>query len=94
MSILLVDPVGEVSGIERQEQRALESLHGKRVGFVFNQQMTAAAFWPALEREVERRLAPSSVSRVYKDNTYAPAPKSEVERVVRESDYALVGVGA
>lgn len=94
MSILLVDPVGEVQGIERQEQRALKNLHGKRVGYLFNQQMTAAAFWRALEREVARTLEPSAVCRIHKDNTYAPAPKSQVERLIQEADYALVGVGA
>lgn len=94
MSILLLDPTGVVAKTERQEERVLEVLTGKKVGYVFNQHTSALDFWKALEQEVDLTLRPSSVLRVYKENTWAPAPKAEVDRLVRETDYALVGVGA
>ena len=94
MSIELFDPVGEVETVQRQPQRALESLTGKRVGCVFNQHVSAIAFWKAMETELQTTLNPSSISRVYKANTWAPAPKADANRLLEETDYVLVGVGA
>lgn len=94
MSIELFDPVGEVEAVQRQAERALQSLEGKRVGCVFNQHVSALAFWKALESEIEATLKPSNIFRVYKANTWAPAPRADADRLLGESDYALVGVGA
>ena len=94
MSIQLFDPVGVVDIAQAKEERILESLTGKRVGCIFNQHVSALAFWKALEGEIEATLNPSGVHRVYKANTWAPAPKGDVERLLQETDYALVGVGA
>ncbi len=94
MSIQLFDPVGEIEVVKAKPLRVLETLGGKRVGYIFNQHVSALAFWKALEREVEARLNPSAVHRVYKTNTWASAPKAEVDHLIEKSDYALVGVGA
>lgn len=94
MSIQLFDPVGEVEALQSQAERALTSLQGKRVGCVFNQHVSAIAFWKAMEREIEATLRPSKISRVYKANTWAPAPRADADRLLEESDYVLVGVGA
>lgn len=94
MSIQLFDPVGEVEVVQRKSLHALETLKGTRVGYIFNQHVSALEFWKALEREVEDKLKPSYVCRVYKTNTWAPAPKADAARLLAETDYALVGVGA
>ena len=94
MTIELFDPMGEVEVVQQRPQRLLESLTGKRVGCVFNQHVSAQAFWKAMETEIGTTLNPSSVSRVYKSNTWAPAPKADANRLVDEADYVLVGVGA
>lgn len=94
MTIELFDPVGEVEVAQQQPQRLLESLTGKRVGCVFNQHVSAQAFWQAMEAEIENTLKPSKVSRLYKSNTWAPAPKADAHRLLDEADYVLVGVGA
>jgi hypothetical protein len=94
MTIELFDPVGEVEVATQQPQRLLESLTGKRVGCVFNQHVSAQAFWKAMEDEIGATLHPSMVSRVYKSNTWAPAPKVDANRLAGETDYVLVGVGA
>lgn len=94
MSIELYDPVGEVYRPETLPQRALGALAGKRVGLVFNQHVSSLAFWNALETEIEATLRPSSMTRVYKANTWAPAPKADAARLLQETDYVLVGVGA
>jgi hypothetical protein len=94
MTIELFDPVGEVEAIKSQTQRALPSLKGKRVGCIFNQHVSALAFWKALEEELGETQKPASVMRVYKTNTWAPAPRVDANRVLAETDYALVGVGA
>ena len=94
MTIELFDPVGEVEAITMKPQRALETLTGKRVGCIFNQHVSAIAFWKAMEDEIGRTLQPESVMRVYKTNTWAPAPRADANKLLEETDYALVGVGA
>ena len=94
MSIRLFDPVGDMEVVQRKGERPLDTLKGKAVGYVFNQHISAIAFWKNLERCVEGVMEPSRTYRIYKPNTWAPAPKQEVERLAQETDYALVGVGA
>ena len=94
MTIELFDPVGEVEAVNAKPPRILETLSGKRVGCIFNQHVSALAFWQALEDEIGRTLNPASVTRVYKTNTWAPAPRADALRLIEETDYALVGVGA
>lgn len=94
VSIELFDPVGEVEVVQRQAVRTLRSLEGKRVGCIFNQHVSALAFWKALESEIENTLHPSGIFRIYKANTWAPAPRAEASRLLEATDYALVGVGA
>jgi hypothetical protein len=94
MTIQLFDPVGEVESMQRQPTRVLETLNGRRLGCVFNQHVSAIAFWKAMEREIAKTLQPSHVLRVYKSNTWAPAPRADANRVLEETDYVLVGVGA
>jgi len=94
MAIELLDPVGDVEAVTRADERVLDTLAGKRVGYIFNQHTSALVFWRALEREIEARLAPAGTHRVYKVNTWASAPNDEVARLVQATDYALVGVGA
>lgn len=94
MGIELFDPVGEVHIPESAPQRALASLAGKRVGLVFNQHVSAIDFWKAMEAELERTLEPAGILRIYKANTWAPAARVDANRVVAETDYVLVGVGA
>ena len=94
MTIQLFDPVGEVEAVERAPMRVIESLAGKRAGLVFNQHVSALAFWKAMEAELEQTLKPLQVSRIYKSNTWAPAPRADANRLLEETDYVLVGVGA
>ena len=94
MTIRLLDPTGTVAKVSRKQELKLESLKGKRVGYIFNQHKSGLAFWAALEKEIERKFSPASVYRIYKENTWAPAPRSEVDRLVEQTDYALVGLAA
>lgn len=94
MGIELFDPVGEVHIPQSAPQRTLASLAGKRVGLVFNQHVSAIDFWKAMEAEIVKTLEPASILRVYKANTWAPAPRADANRVLEETDYVLVGVGA
>lgn len=94
MSIELFDPVGDIEEVKAKPQRVLETLSGKRVGLIFNQHVSALAFWKALEDEIGATLKPASMKRVYKTNTWAPAPRADALALIDETDYALVGVGA
>ncbi|MEO7728327.1 MAG: hypothetical protein ABIS45_13820 [Burkholderiales bacterium] len=94
MTIELFDPVGEVETIAAKPKSIIETLAGKRLGCIFNQHVSALSFWKALEDEIGKTLKPASVMRVYKTNTWAPAPRVEANKLLAETDYALVGVGA
>ncbi len=49
MTIQLFDPVCEPEVIQRRGERKLESLKGKKVGYIFNQHKSALTFWATLE---------------------------------------------
>ena len=94
MTIRLLDPTGTVARVERREELPLDELKGKRVGYIFNQHKSGLAFWAALEEQIEKQFKPASVVRIYKENTWAPAPKAEMAQLIEEIDYALVGLAA
>lgn len=94
MTILILDPRGEVARPELPRERALGKLTGKRIGYLFNQHKSGVTFWKALEQEIAKHYAPASVRRIYKENTWAPAPQADVARLIAETDFALVGLGA
>jgi len=94
MTIRLFDPVCDPEVVDRRVEKKLDGLTGKKVGYVFNQHKSAAVFWETLEREIANKYGWSDAHRVYKTNTWASASKSAIEELVRDSDYALVGVGA
>ena len=94
MTIFLLDPICEPEAIPLGAERELGNLEGKKVGYVFNQHKSAQTFWTTLEQEVAKRYGWSDAHRVYKTNTWASAPKAELDALVANSDYALVGVGA
>ena len=94
MSLRLFDPVGDIDLPHLAEEKALDTLKGKAVGYIFNQHISSIVFWKHLEESVESALEPSSTVKVYKPSHTMPAAQDEIERVVRETDFALVGVGA
>ena len=94
MDIELFDPVGVVEAMHSKQLRALPSIAGKRMGCIFNQHVSALSFWKGMETEIEAKFKPSGIHRIYKANTWAPAPRAEVDKLLQETDYALVGVGA
>ena len=94
MTIRIYDPVGIPEVIHAREKPKFKSLLGLKVGYVFNQHTSAQIFWKALEEEVTERLAPTAVHRLYKTNTWASAPKVDMDKLMADTDFALVGVGA
>jgi hypothetical protein len=94
MSIMLLDPRSTVVKTERKQEVKLGDLKGKRVGYIFNTHKSAMGFWKTLEQEIGDKLKPIGTHRIYKENTWAPAPKAEIDKLMEETDYALIGVGA
>jgi len=94
MTIQLLDPSGVIAKSQRTAETVLETLNGRKAGFIFNSHASWLAFWKGLEEEVERRFKPASMHRIYKENTWAPAPKADVDKLIGETDYVLVGLGA
>jgi hypothetical protein len=94
MAITLYDPVADVQTEAGSPDQYLETLKGKRVGYVFNQHSTGLLFWKYLEQKVQGHFAPSAETRIYKDNTWRPAPEDQMGALLKKIDYALVGIGA
>jgi len=76
----------------RAQEQCSKQLNGER-RVLFSISTLRTRFWKTLEHEVERRFKPASMHRVYKKNTWAPAPKADVDRLAGETDYVLVGRG-
>ncbi len=86
--------VGEIARSSIGSARCLETLAGRKVGFVFNQHVSALAFWEAFEKAVEEAHAPAQVHRIYKPAHSVTAPLADLQRLALRTDYAVVGVGA
>lgn len=94
MSIRLYDPVGEIGPISTVSPSRLDALQAGRVGYVFNHHPAAESVWQSLEANIGRLLNPRALSRIDKDNVAISVPRPDLERLARETDYVLVGVGA
>jgi hypothetical protein len=94
MSIRLYDPVGEVGPISTVAPSRLDALQAGRVGYVFNHHPAAEAVWQSLEANIGKLLNPRALARIDKDNVAISVPRPDLERLARETDYVLVGVGA
>jgi hypothetical protein len=94
MSIKVYDPVGEVEPIATVAPSRLDALEGGRIGYVFNHHPAAEAVWQSLESNIEKILRPASLARIDKDNVAVSVPRPDLERLVGQADYVLVGVGA
>lgn len=90
----LVDPVGYPRRQAQAERRTLDTLMGRRVGFIWNQYPVTRGFWPHLERELEGLCKPAKVERAYKGNTWAPLETDTFTHLADAVDYLVVGVGA
>lgn len=89
------DPSGEIKRISGSKPRQLlETVTGKRVGFLWGGHGATATFWPVLEEVVQEMFRPSEVSKLYKESTFNPAPLPQVEEFASKIDYAIIGVGA
>jgi hypothetical protein len=89
------DPVAAVAKPpEARPRRILETLRGKRLGFIWDQHVSSVEFWPSVEKVIERMYQPSAVYRLYKQSTWNAATPAELEELGRKVDYVIVGVGA
>ena len=94
MTIQIFSPVGQPEIVRRHAPRTLGRIAGAKIGYVFNQHTSALSFWRSLEAAIGEQHGPPAAHRLYKTNTWAPAPKDEIARLISETDYAVVGVGA
>ena len=91
----VLDPVAEIRLVQRdQPLRVLEALDNLRVALVWSGHAATVKFWPVLERALEQTFRPREILKVYKLSTWNAASPAEIEEIARESDYAIVGVGA
>jgi hypothetical protein len=94
MTIRVRSPLADINeGAERVEVRALASLEGTRMGFLWSQHASSVKFWPVFEKVAEAKFRPSEVHRLYKKSTWNVATPEEIEEFARKVDYVLVGVG-
>lgn len=94
MVIRVLDPVADINKpAERKPLRSVQSLQGKRVGFLWGRHAASMKFWPVFEDVVLKKFSAEPV-RLYKNSTWNPAPMSDLEALASKIDYALIGVGA
>jgi hypothetical protein len=73
--------------------RALPTLVGRRLGFLWSQHASSVKFWPVFERIAEATFRPSEIHRLYKTSTWNVAPPADIAALARRVDYVFVGVG-
>ena len=87
-------PIGFPAAGVNKARRNLDSLHGKKIGFLWNQYNTTQRFWPRFEEAVVARNEPGAVLRAYKENTWTPLAGDKLREFLLGIDCAVVGVGA
>jgi hypothetical protein len=101
--LVVFSPVGRPRPALAIQRSQLETLAGKRVGFVYGMHDLSTKFWPVLEEELVSTFAPDEVHRhhktdagdgQFKGNTWIPAPESQIVELAPKLDYAVCGVGA
>jgi hypothetical protein len=91
--LILCNPVGVASTSVRRDNAPMWA-PGARLGLLFNNHVSSYRVWKRLEALVAERLGASEVVRVWKENTFAPAPPAAVRQLASGSDIAIVGVAA
>ena len=92
--IQFLDPVGNPNLPDTKLQREISTLSGKRVCLVWNQYASTRHFWPKFENAITTLYEPKDIHRIYKSNTWSPAPSTELTDAMTQSDYVVAGVGA
>jgi hypothetical protein len=90
----LISPLGYPRIEAQASRKTLDSVVGRRVGFIWNQYPATRHFWPHLESAVEDACKPSAVHRAYKSNTWTPLENTKFGALAGEVDYLVIGVGA
>ena len=94
MTLRVRDPRAEIATPpEGKWIRRLESLQGTRMGLLWSQHASSENFWPVFERIAQMTFHPASVLRLYKDSTWNVATADQIESLVNQTDFVLVGVG-
>jgi hypothetical protein len=90
-----MNPVAQARREAYRRPVAIEVLHGRRFGFLFNGHVSAVKFWRNLEDRIAALYHPRSVISLRKENTFAPAAANgEIATLKVQSDLVVIGVGA
>jgi hypothetical protein len=92
--IELISPRGRAPEAARTTGKRLDTVAGKRVGFIWNQYPATRGFWPHLEREIEAQAGAGRVARAYKSNTWMPLEAPRFSELATAVDCLVIGVGA
>jgi hypothetical protein len=92
--IELISPRGRAPEAARTSGRRLDTLAGRRLGFIWNQYPATRGFWPHLEREIEAQADAVRVERAYKSNTWMPLEAPRFLELATAVDCLVIGVGA
>lgn len=90
--LVLYDPVGVVDVATRQRAPLVWG-PGSKLATLFNNHVSSHRVWRRLEALLEQEIG-APLTRLEKENTFAEAPRETVEKLVKEADLAIVGVGA
>ena len=92
--IELISPRGRMPEAAPTTRKRLDTVAGKRVGFIWNQYPATRGFWPHLEREIEAQAGAGRVERAYKSNTWMPLEAPRFSELAAAVDCLVIGVGA
>jgi hypothetical protein len=90
----LLDPTGESDrAVDTSLTPRLRSLRGLRVGLLDNTKPNGAVLLRAVGRELQERYGVREVRMFVKGYFGTPVEESVVQQILRNSDFAVAGIG-
>ena len=92
-TIVILDPTSKANVVEVEMALRVDTLNGKRVGFLWNAKPNADHLLQRLEELLQQRFEFASVLRRKKRISSEPAYESIIEDLARECDLVVNAVG-
>ena len=91
--LTILDPVGPLHILRFPLAKRLTSLQGKRVGTLDNAKHNAGIMLGSVAEWLERNHGTVTTARISKPKPTVPAKAEDYDRIVAETDLAIVGPG-
>lgn len=91
--ITVLEPVAEPRPVMHDLSPRLDTLEGKRIGFLSNTKPNADKLFEAIEARLRERFKLGSVVMKAKPIAAGPAEQATYDALAREADVAIVAIG-